>query len=64
MPTTPAPLRRAKLDAQKYLPFSVWLGFVPLPLPLLAMIVGIMGLYVVAAEITKRKFYAHPGNRA
>lgn len=47
-----------------YLPFSGWLGFVPLPWPLLAMIVGITGLYVVAAEITKRRFYAYSANRA
>jgi hypothetical protein len=50
------------LRRQCGLPFGVWLGFVPLPL--LAMIVGSTGLYLVAAEITKREFYAHPGNRA
>jgi hypothetical protein len=44
------------LRRQCGLPFGVWLGFVPLPL--LAMIVGSAGLYVVAEGITKRKFDA------
>jgi Mg2+-importing ATPase len=44
--------------ALPYLPFSGLLGFTPLPLAVLALLVGITMLYVVAAEVTKRIFYA------
>jgi Mg2+-importing ATPase len=40
-----------------YLPHAGLLGFVPLPLPLLAVLVGITGLYVVATELLKVWFY-------
>ena len=35
------------------------LGFVPLPVPLLLLVVGITFLYVMAAEAAKRYFHAH-----
>jgi Mg2+-importing ATPase len=41
-----------------YLPVSALLGFTPLPLPLMATLLGITGLYVAASEATKRAFYA------
>ena len=40
-----------------YAPGAAELGFVPLPLPLLATVVGITLLYVVAAELLKRRFF-------
>jgi len=40
-----------------YLPGIEALGFVPLPIPLLAVLLGITALYVVAAELLKRWFY-------
>ena len=40
-----------------YSPFSAPLGFVPLPLNLLGLVLLITGLYVVATEIVKRMFY-------
>ncbi len=45
--------------ALPYLPIAGFLGFTPLPLWLTAALVGITGLYVVAAEIAKKAFYAH-----
>jgi len=42
-----------------FLPFAESLGFVPLPLPLLAALSVITLLYVVAAEIGKEWFYRH-----
>jgi Mg2+-importing ATPase len=44
-----------------YLPFDNLLGFTPLPLSLMALLLLITALYVVAAEITKRIFYARMG---
>lgn len=41
-----------------YLPFSAVLGFTPLPLPLMATLLGITALYVAASEAAKRVFYA------
>jgi P-type Mg2+ transporter len=43
--------------ALPYTPFAHVLGFEPLPAPVLAMIAGIVALYVVAAETVKRIFY-------
>jgi len=40
-----------------YSAFSASMGFVPLPLHLMAVIVGITLLYLIATEITKRIFY-------
>ena len=40
-----------------YLPFVGVFGFVPLPGPLLITVSAITALYVVATEITKRRFY-------
>jgi Mg2+-importing ATPase len=41
-----------------YLPFAGVLGFVPLPIPVTLALVGITGLYVLTAEVTKKLFYA------
>lgn len=41
-----------------YLPVAPLLGFTPLPLWLTAALVGVTGLYVVAAEAAKKVFYA------
>jgi Mg2+-importing ATPase len=43
-----------------FLPGAARLGFVPVPLPLLATLVGITLLYVAATELTKRWFYRRP----
>jgi Mg2+-importing ATPase len=40
-----------------YLPFSDVFGFVPLPGMILATVSAITALYVVATELTKRRFY-------
>jgi Mg2+-importing ATPase len=40
-----------------YLPVSEWLGFVSMPISLVAFVTGITALYVVAAEIAKRRFF-------
>ena len=42
-----------------YLPGSRLLGFIPLPLPLLGLVVGITVLYALSAELAKRYFHAH-----
>jgi len=42
-----------------YLPGSGYLGFVPLPLSLLGLVVGIALAYTMAVEVTKRYFHAH-----
>ena len=47
-----------------YLPFDSVFGFVPLPAPLLLTIIGLTLLYVIAAEVTKKVFYARIGNVA
>ncbi len=39
-------------------PVNTLFEFVPLPLPVMLVLVGITALYVVAAELTKRVFYA------
>ena len=41
-----------------YLPLYPLLGFVPLPAPVVAWLVGITVLYVLAAEAVKRAFFA------
>jgi Mg2+-importing ATPase len=41
-----------------YVPFAGWLGFAPLPARVLGTLVAITGLYVVATEMAKRRFYA------
>ena len=40
-----------------YMPFAYLLGFVPIPGKLIAALLAITVLYVVAAEVTKRRFY-------
>ncbi|MBY0503751.1 MAG: magnesium-translocating P-type ATPase [Bryobacteraceae bacterium] len=42
-----------------YLPGSHRLGFIPLPLPLMMLVIGITLAYVFAAELAKRYFHAH-----
>ncbi len=44
--------------AMPYLPFGPFLGFTPLPVWVMAALVALTGLYVVAAEIAKKIFYA------
>ncbi len=41
-----------------YAPFADLFGFVPLPAPLLLAIIGITALYVLAAELAKKWFFA------
>ena len=43
--------------ALPYLPFAGLMGFVPLPLPLVGMLVAIALAYVVSAELAKIPFY-------
>ncbi len=45
-----------------YLPFASALGFVPLPLWLMASLVGLTLLYVLAAEIAKKIYFGNPKN--
>jgi Mg2+-importing ATPase len=45
-----------------YLPGVGRLGFVPLPVPLLATVLVILLLYVIATEILKGAFYRAPGH--
>jgi Mg2+-importing ATPase len=45
-----------------YLPCNAWFGFVPLPIPLMLMLIGLTSLYVVVAELAKKYFYAHAEN--
>ncbi len=44
-----------------YLPFDFIAGFIPLPAPLMLAMIGLTLVYVVAAEITKKFFYARQG---
>ncbi len=41
-----------------YLPFGEFLGFTPLPAWVMVALVALTGLYVVAAEMAKKYFYA------
>jgi Mg2+-importing ATPase len=43
--------------AWPYLPFAGMFGFVPVPAILMVFLVGVVALYVVAAEVLKRWFY-------
>ena len=43
--------------ALPYLPSDRLFGFTPLPAPIMALLIAITGLYVLAAELTKRWFY-------
>jgi Mg2+-importing ATPase len=45
-----------------YLPFSSIFGFIPLPLPLLLMMIGLTMLYVLVTEIAKKYFYSKMKN--
>jgi Mg2+-importing ATPase len=44
--------------AVPYLPFGQFLGFTPLPAWVMVALVALTGMYVVAAEIAKKFFYA------
>jgi Mg2+-importing ATPase len=44
--------------ALPYLPFGSVFGFIPLPAPLIFTVIGLTALYVVAAEVAKKLFYA------
>jgi Mg2+-importing ATPase len=46
-----------------YSPLAGLLGFVPLPLPFLLVIFGIVALYFLSAELTKRWFYHQVKNK-
>ncbi len=45
-----------------YLPFNTFFGFVPLPLHLMLILIGLTGLYVLVAELAKRYFYTRAEN--
>jgi Mg2+-importing ATPase len=45
--------------ALPYTPLASLLGFTPLPFIYLLIIFGIVGLYFISAEFTKRWFYAN-----
>lgn len=45
-----------------YLPINSLFGFIPLPLPLMLAMVGLILLYVVSAEVTKKIFYSRLEN--
>ena len=40
-----------------YLPFSALLGFTPLPIPIIVLLCSITALYVLTAEVAKKRFY-------
>ena len=42
-----------------YLPGNTWLGFMPLPLPIMLLMIGITLSYVVVSELAKKYFYEH-----
>ncbi len=41
-----------------YLPYISVFGFIPLPAPVMATMIGLTALYVLAAELTKKVFYS------
>lgn len=43
--------------ALPFTPLAPWLGFVPLPLPFFAVLMGMVGAYLVLVEVVKRWFY-------
>jgi Mg2+-importing ATPase len=47
-----------------YSPLAGALGFVPLSIPYLVVILGIVALYFMSAELTKRWFYRQAKNNA
>jgi Mg2+-importing ATPase len=40
-----------------FTPLAPWIGFVPLPLPFFAVLIGMVGAYLVLVEVVKRWFY-------
>jgi hypothetical protein len=53
---------RALRLALPYTPFASLLGFTPLPFTYLLVIFGIVVLYFISAELTKRWFYTNAQN--
>jgi Mg2+-importing ATPase len=56
--------RRRRVDRQRgvgtpYSPINGLLGFTPLPPTFLALLAGIIALYVLTAELAKKRFYQH-----
>lgn len=47
-----------------YLPGSSWIGFAPLPLPVLAGVIGITTAYALVSEWSKRRFFEHDRHRS
>ncbi|MFN8381551.1 MAG: magnesium-translocating P-type ATPase [Anaerolineales bacterium] len=47
-----------------YAPFNFIFGFIPLPAPLMWTMIGLIGLYVVVAEVAKNYFYSRLENAA
>jgi P-type Mg2+ transporter len=47
--------------AISYLPFSVLFGFTPLPIAIIVLLCSITALYVIAAEVAKKRFYSWTG---
>ena len=45
-----------------YLPFNFLFGFIPLPVPLMLMMLGLTALYVLVTEIAKMYFYSRLEN--
>ncbi len=46
--------------ALPYLPFAEVFGFVPVPLPIMATLVGVTTAYVVCSELVKLRWFARP----
>ena len=46
-----------------YTPLAAILGFSPLPVLYLVFVAGVVGLYVLSAEATKRFFYRQVATR-
>lgn len=42
-----------------YMPFSAWLGFVPLPLDFLLALLGLVAIYLCLAQLVKNWFYRY-----
>lgn len=45
-----------------YVPFNFLFGFIPLPVPLMLTMLGLVAVYILAAEIAKKYFYSRLGN--
>jgi Mg2+-importing ATPase len=45
-----------------YLPYISVFGFVPLPIPIMLAMLGLMVLYILVTELAKKYFYSRAGN--